>query len=229
MVDQFVVALHVPLSRIRLERYRSPDGPNLHMLANYFWNMNLAKALFPALHAVEVALRNTVHTTLTNRYRTQEWWRQPYALGRNQLDTITKIEVDYQRDHGKAITPGRLVAALSFGFWTTILSQPYESRLWRYKNYILIDQAFPHRGNVPRHDIHQRFNDIRLLRNRVMHHEAIYDRPHLLHEHANIHQAIRWISEELHQGIHVVDDFQEVYRIGWERAYARLHGRLGGP
>lgn len=43
------------------------------MLANYFWNMDLAKALFPALHAVEVALRNTVHTTLTNRYRTQEW------------------------------------------------------------------------------------------------------------------------------------------------------------
>jgi hypothetical protein len=52
------------MSSIRLERYRTPGGPNLNMLANYFWNMDLAEALFPTLHAVGVGLHNTIHSTL---------------------------------------------------------------------------------------------------------------------------------------------------------------------
>jgi hypothetical protein len=142
---------------------------------------------------------------------------------------VIKIEVDYQNAHGIPITLGRLVSTLGFGFWATILSYPYKSRPWRHKRFVLVEKAFPHRAGTSLHDIHQRINDIRLLRNRVMHHEAIYDRPNLQQEHAEIHEAIRWISEELHQGIHIIDDFQEVYRDGWAKAIDRLHGMLGGP
>ena len=72
VVDQFVQAMAMPISVPRLERYRPKTGaaPNLHMLTNYFWNMDLAEALFPSLHAVEVALRNTINTTLVGRCNT---------------------------------------------------------------------------------------------------------------------------------------------------------------
>lgn len=232
MIDQFVLAMHTPLSALRLERYwpKTDPAPNLSMLANYYWNMDLAEALFPSLHAVEVALRNTVNAAYITRYKTHEWWFVPYALEPNQYNDAIAIGLRYQKDHGQRITPPRMVSRLDFGFWTTVLSPgTYTSRIWSYKRYFLVDQAFPNRGNFKLADIHQRFNDIRLLRNRVMHHEPIFDRTDLAQEHADIHEAIKWISPELHQGIHIVDDFPDVHQRGWERAYERLHRMLGGP
>lgn len=191
--------------------------------------MALAEALFPTLHGAELALCNTIHAAPTGRYGTEEWWHQPYALRPRQHAFVTNIEADYRRRSGIAITPGRLVAELSFGFWVVVLSAPYESRLWRYRRFVLVDQAFPYRGGATLRGIHQRFNAIRILRNRVMHHEAIFDRPDLRREHAEIHEAIQWISPDLHAGIHAVDRFLEVHQHGWERTYNKPHGMLGGP
>ncbi|MGH7966910.1 MAG: hypothetical protein ACRERD_34660 [Candidatus Binatia bacterium] len=229
MVDQFVESLHLPIPQIRLERFRTEPACHLHMLTNYFWDIALAESLFPTLHSVELALRNTIHATLTDRYGTEEWWYQPYTLRPRQHAHVTGIEAEYRRNHGDPITPGRLVAELSFGFWVVILSFPYESRLWQYRRFRLVDQAFPYRAGVTLHDIHQRFNNIWILRNRVMHYEAIFDRPDLRRDHADIHEAIQWFSPDLHAGIHVVDRFLEVHQVGWERTYNKLHGMLGGP
>ncbi|MCC6793148.1 MAG: hypothetical protein IT336_15805 [Thermomicrobiales bacterium] len=229
MLQQYVLDLHPSLSAIRLERYRPQHGSDLEMLTNYFWNMALSESLYPALHAVELALRNTIHTTLTARYLTQTWWHQTGVLLPRQHTMILDIENDYLQKHRTNITPGRLIAELNFGFWTTLLSHPYESRIWRQRQFYLLHQAFPHAGRFKRDEIHKRFNHIRIyLRNRVMHYEAIYDRPNLLQEHAEIHNAIRWISPELHQGIHAVDSFNEIYD-GRQRVYNKLHNRLGGP
>ncbi|HKK10318.1 MAG TPA: hypothetical protein VJ939_05745, partial [Bacteroidales bacterium] len=68
----------------------------------------------------------------------------------------------------KAIATGRVIAELSFGFWTSLFDSRFEKTLW--KNLRL---AFP---NCPKH-IRQRktmsskFNGIRKLRNRIFHHE----------------------------------------------------------
>lgn len=235
MVAQFVIDLHVPISEIRLERYRpkdsagSPVGSDLEMLVDYFWNMALAESLYPSLHAVELALRNTIHATLTRRYGTEEWWHQNRVLLSKQLDHVRNIEKEYLRKHSIPITPGRMIAELNFGFWTTLLSQPYESRIWRYRNFAPLAQAFPHAIGFPRHDIHQHFNEIRLLRNRTMHYEAIYHLANLVQKHALIHQTIQWISPELHRGIHAVDNFSDIHAYGRQQVYNKLHGMLGGP
>lgn len=72
--------------------------------------------------------------------------------------------------------------------------------------YAPLHSAFPH-VESSRAYIHDRVNAIRLLGNRVFHHEAIYHRGDLLQEHAHIHEAIRWISPTLHQAIRAVDNF----------------------
>ena len=216
--DAFVQALRTPLSAPGLERYRTNDGPNLHMLANYFWNMDLAETLFPSLPAVEVGLHNTIHATLSNRYGTQQWWHQPYVLGPKQHDAIVGIDVANQNEYSPPSTLARLVASRNGGVWTTILSHPNEPKLWRYKRFILVDRAFLFRAGTTLHDIHQRFNDVRILRNRVMHHEPIFDRPSLVQEHAHLQGALNWISPELHQGIHIVDDFLVVHQHDWADA-----------
>lgn len=78
-------------------------------------------------------------------------------------------------------------------------------------------------------DIHKRFNDIRFLRNRVMHYEAVFQRPHLAIEHAQIHAAIEWISPELHRGIHAVDSFPDIFLEGRGRVHDKLVQMLDRP
>lgn len=88
--------------------------------------------------------------------------------------------VDQARDtivaEGKIITPARVIAGLSFGFWTTLLGAKYEdsksqSLLWP----TLENVVFPHRPvGHNMFDVRQAFYRIRLLRNRLSHHEAIW-------------------------------------------------------
>jgi hypothetical protein len=229
LIDQFVVSLHLPIPQIRLEKYRTDPACDLHMLTNYFWNIALCESLYPTLHAVELALRNTVHTTLTHRYETEEWWDKPHTLHRFQRGEIAAKKQRYFNKYGVAISPGHLVAELNFGFWVIVLSGSHVSNIWRWKSFALVDQAFPHHAGVELSDIYQRFNAIRHLRNRVMHHESVFDRVDLRREHADIHEAIQWISPDLHAGIHAVDSFLEVHQRGWERTYIKLYKMLGGP
>lgn len=229
MVDQFVTSLHLPIPQVRLEKYRTEPRCNLHMLANYFWNIALSESLYPTLHGVELALRNTIHATLSDRYNTEEWWDRPHTLYRDQRRHLDGKRQAYFDKQGVPITPGQLVAELTFGFWVIVLSGTHVSNIWRWKRYQLVDQAFPYRSGVLLLDIYRRFNTIRQLRNRVMHFERIFDRPDIRGDHAEIHEAIQWISPDLHAGIHAVDSFLEVYQYGWDRAYDKLHGMLGGP
>lgn len=53
--------------------------------------------------------------------------------------------------------------------------------------------------------------------------EAVHDRPNLKPEHAELHEAIRWISLELYQIIQIIDDVAEVFGHGWERDANQLH------
>lgn len=229
VVDQFVASLHLPIPAVRLAKYRQSPESNLHMLTNYFWNMALSESLYPTLHGVELALRNTIHATLTNRYGTEEWWDRPHTLHRYQRDEVDKKRQRYFKKYGVPISPGHLVAELTFGFWVIVLSGTHVSNIWRWKRFLLVDQAFPYRGSNDLSVLYTRFNEIRGLRNRVMHYERIFDRPDLRRDHADIHEAIQWISPDLHAGIHAVDRFLDIHQYGWDRAYRHLHGMLGGP
>ncbi len=80
MSAQFVSDLYFALSIDRLEAYRSANGSDLEMLTNYFWNIDLIEALVPCLHAVELALRNSIHAALTTQYGTEMWFYQPGVL-----------------------------------------------------------------------------------------------------------------------------------------------------
>lgn len=226
MVAQFVADLYLPLSQVRLEAYRPAGGDDLAMLTNYFWNIDLAEALVPSLHAVELALRNSVHVALTNRYGTDMWFYEQGHLEPGQLSQFANA----LREIGKKSPPraGRLVAELTFGFWVTLLSAPYEQRIWQPDGYALLAAAFPQASDRSRKQIHDRFNAIRELRNRVFHHEAIWNRSNLQQEHADIHQAVQWISPTLHRAIHAVDDFPTAVN---RRAHveARLKSYLGTP
>jgi hypothetical protein len=96
-----------------------------------------------------------------------------------------------------AVTINDVVAGLDFGFWTTMLDSPSEQSLWRP----ILHHAFPHysavSGRAPaRVPIERRFNELRDLRNRVMHHEPLFDR-NLSQDFAAISEAISWMFDDV--------------------------------
>jgi hypothetical protein len=62
------------------------------------------------------------------------------------------------------------VSELSLGFWSSLFKRQYEDPLWRKT----LGAAFPHvGGSLTRGQVFQRLDKIRLLRNRIGHHEQI--------------------------------------------------------
>lgn len=223
---QFAASLRQALSEDRLEAYRPENGSDLDMLTNYFWNFHLAEALMPCLHGVELTLRNSVHDTFTEHYRTEMWFYIPEVLDSGGLEQLSRA---LQKVAQKPpLTAGKLVAALTFGFWVSLFNSRYEKIYWRPNNFERLYRVFPEAEKPSYKDISKRLQKILNLRNRVFHYEGIWHRPDLLQEHADIHEMIGWISPDMHRAILSVDKFPSVLSSRTE-VEAGLKQHLGIP
>jgi hypothetical protein len=82
---------------------------------------------------------------------------------------LAKARQDLMENH-KQETPGAMVAALTFGFWTAMLGREYEN-LWQTT---LNDIARREDGKgLQRKDFAKPLALIRFLRNRLSHHETV--------------------------------------------------------
>ncbi len=232
-VQQYMLDLEAALSTDRLSAYRPVGGGDIEMVATYFWNAALSQALYPLLGALEVSLRNAVHSTLAEHYGQADWYNLPNMLLRNERDAVSRAKLRLQRAR-KQQSPGRIIAELSFGFWTSMLSAAYGSsprgpQLWITPNSPLLSAAFPHaptsiqpyRGRV-----HRRFDELRHVRNRVFHHEPIWEGVRLpsgrrgvpgplvplTDVHSRIVDAIGWSSPTLQNCVLLFDRFPTVFQ-----------------
>ena len=145
----------------------------------------------------------------------------------------------------KPIVPGRIVAALQFGFWTNILSvgfgpHGYGSAIWSPNNAALIRHAFPYlqAPNQNRSYAHNRFNILRLLRNRTMHHEPIFHGMTVRRQNGtttyplsdlydDIIDAVGWTSPRLRDSIAALDRFPSTLAGGIPTQIIELEAFLG--
>jgi hypothetical protein len=219
-ITSLVQALALPISPVRLEAYRPDGGSDLEMIANYVWNIELSEALYPSLQAFEVALRNSVHRALSERFQTEFWFDQGVLLAW-QAETLQQAR-DQLTTYGKPHEPGRIVAELSFGFWSSMFNSPYEA-MWYANAANLLDVVFP---NLPRtmrtrKKISRRIERIRRLRNRVFHYEPIWNKTDLQQRHHQIDETLAWISTDMRDVMALSDRFASVYA-GKQGIEARL-------
>ncbi len=90
---------------------------------------------------------------------------------------IRDLREKLQRENRQP-TPERVIAGLSFGFWTNLLSKFYEDPrtdllLWPNRLSVVFPGA-PFGPGIGRRYIEEQFIRIRELRNRLAHHEAIW-------------------------------------------------------
>jgi len=197
--DEILDDLEVSLSRERLGTYLVAAQENREEAVRlHVWNTAVSAAFYGPLQGLEVALRNAMNRRLGERYG--EAW---YDNGRAGFDggalvRIANARADLARDRHRD-DQHRVVAALSFGFWVSLLGPGgrvaagrranYEMTLWRPA----LRGAFPYRAPLTRRQAHRPLNALRTLRNRIAHHEPIFAR-NLVEDHEWILEVAGWIS-----------------------------------
>lgn len=188
------------VSRERLEGFREqPDETDKRLIARYLLNAALTEALHPLLHAVEVVLRNRIDRAAAARFPTDPARRTTYRDYPSWLDAAPGLLTDGHRAHvedakakvfrdlrrrygpqaaasARMLRPGRLVAALPFGFWVYLFDPVYSGSrdargaLWPE----VLPAVFPARPGVSVGEVRRRRRHLLVVRNRVMHHERIH-------------------------------------------------------
>ena len=157
--------IELAVSRERLKRYLGATAQSTRdAIILYEQNIALSEMAYGLLHGLEVAIRNSMHDQLSGRFRSVRWYDTapltPYS--RDKVNAA-------MRDAGGAnASPGKVVAELTFGFWTDLAARQYHWNLWQP----CLSAAFPN-VRLARPIIHRRLEDIRYLRNRIAHHEPI--------------------------------------------------------
>ncbi len=191
-------ALETSLSPERMATYLAVTGGDKEQAVRlYTWNTAASAAFYGPLQGLEVALRNAIHRELSVCYGVN-WYDNPACgFSAGTLNRLVEAKNKLRRD-GYAVDPPHLVAALSFGFWVTLLGKGsqaatggrkcnYEMTLWRPT----LHKAFPN-ARLRRSAVHQPLNYLQTFRNRIAHHEPIFNR-HLEADYQHILTITGWI------------------------------------
>lgn len=177
-------------SQPRLAPYlRAAQLDGTHAVDRYQWNLQVSEAFYPALSCLEISLRNALHAQLQIRYGRPDWWKSA-PLQNRHLAKVRGAEAEARKRKGTKTSADDVVAELPFGFWVSLLSRAYDRDFW----VPALHRAFPrYRGN--RRTLHDEFEAMLLLRNRISHHEPIQHR-HLAADHAKIHRLLSYIAPD---------------------------------
>ncbi len=139
------------------------------------------------MQGLEVTLRNALDRELTREFG-PAWYN---AMSTNSVlkieerKSIAKVRERIKKA-GKAETHGRMVAELSFGFWVSLCARRF-MELW----IKTVRRAFKAQ-RLDRATVFGRLNGVRILRNRVAHHEPILNR-NLEDDFNKIIQTVGWL------------------------------------
>jgi hypothetical protein len=198
--------LEEALSLERFGRYADwAGGDRDRAIELYTLNARLSESLYISLQMLEVALRNRIHTVMTEAHQEDWFQHQEFILGARQGEQLNKAMRDIE---GREPTVGRLVAALTFGFWTAMFGKDYET-LWRTTLHRIAQR--PDEKPLTRRDFSGPLTRIRELRNRIAHHEPIVHWGDLPKLHAKIMELTGWLSPPAAEWSATYCRFRDVY------------------
>ena len=155
---------------------------------------------------LEVSLRNRIHSVMTKESHAKWFDDDGVLLLPNQIQQLEKARADLGKDRKEAV-PSRIVAALTFSFWTSMLSPEYEN-LWQEQlNRIA---RTPEGKGLARKKLSEPLARIRTLRNRIAHHEPII-RWNLPKHHAVMIEITEWLSPPAARWCRTYSRFDDVY------------------
>lgn len=176
-MNQDILKNSFSLERLKSYETLCPSGEEHEIIGAYHWNLLICQALYPFLQSAEVALRNNMHQAISTKFQDEDWlnFEVKEQVSRQILeDTRKKLS---KKGSNKV---DDIVASLTFGFWVNLLKQKTyrdqynEHRLWPS----LVSEVFTRydtsSGGNDIKQIYKRFEEIKLIRNRLFHHEPVW-------------------------------------------------------
>jgi hypothetical protein len=168
---------------------------------------------------LEVTLRNAVHETLRREFG--DYWFQQ-VLHPKRYATISSVIDSLRRKHGANLQVGHVIAALTFGMWPHMFSKYYRHLWWDLPHSKRIAQVLQGHPNVlpsTREELNRRLLYFNELRNRAMHHEAIFEGVAALNHpplpidvlHAQLLETIGWINPQALRLVFCIDQFPDAH------------------
>lgn len=193
--EEQLAAMNLSLSPVRLTKYfaaTQENGKNnlLRALKLYEYNTKLGEAFYGSLKNFEICLRNSINQAMIDDEespgvkRGAFWFDTSYITKKGKQPLLFDDEAndiqnarDRLAQQKKIELADSIMALLSLGFWVVVTDSKYERRLWVPSK---LERAFPHyeavTGSKPSRDaIHTRLNKLRVFRNKVAHHEPVFN------------------------------------------------------
>ncbi len=170
----------------------------------YEWNIGVSAAFFELISHVEIALRNAVDRIMqplefTETARVRPWAGWWFASGSFLTDhdlAFHTSAVRHLRHNAESASRDKMLASMTFGIWDAIFGPSYEQLFRRH-----LVHAFPHRpAGFTRDSVQKNVLALRNLRNRIAHHQAIFDLP-LEERFEQAMDLLRWIDPDLERWV----------------------------
>jgi len=142
----------------------------------YLWNMRLCGALLMPLHLVEILVRNAAAEALGSQHGPA--WPHNDAFRRRlpRVHTGYCAGSELEKAISRSTRVDDVVAGLSFAFWHQLFTRRFDQSLWKTG----FSRVFPHALPLPSHALraaaYADLSRLRQLRNRIAHHEPIFQR-----------------------------------------------------
>lgn len=165
------------ISAPRMATYIAASGDVSQALRLYHWNAQLSSAFLFPLHIFEISVRNAVADAI-ERYYGQDWMHSTAfekSLPDPQMPNFSPRRelVALRKRHQSA---GKLVADMKFAFWVSMFTARHRGRLWEPRFAALFPNCTAADAEAGRVVVHQATDHVRILRNRIAHHEPIFMR-----------------------------------------------------
>lgn len=189
------------------------------IIKRYNDNIKVSQALYPELSVLEITLRNAIDTMLKVQFG-NNWLenevKNNYLLDDYDYNTLIsaydKVKIECKKK-SKNFSIGKVIANLSFGFWTNLCLKKYNAKIWTKKG--TFKGVFP---NYPKdrqqqiHAISLLLNSVRKLRNRVFHYEIILKEPEkLLKKYNEILELLSYLPQNNPKILQETSNFLNVY------------------
>ena len=181
------------LSNKRLETYYKQFEGNKNKAIEYYQlNIKVSESFYPLLANLEVVLRNLIHKSFSVRFGSDFWFDNIIFKELSEQVNIAKSKIIKNK---QMLTSDKIVAELTFGFWTSLFNKQYALLFWKPLTYVFkeLNTNLKHRDKIA-----FRLNHIRKFRNRIFHYEPICnDLAALKINHTNIIDILNWLDKDL--------------------------------
>lgn len=207
---EFLVSL---FSKPRISKFLDETDSPHHLLNKYHRNIILSEAMIPVLHYLEILLRNQIDKVLRKHFG-EEWLLSlplKLMISYKDIKKISEIINKIKRENRSACLHDNILSQMTFGFWCSFFNKKYDPILWHRKDSF--KTAFPYLPKSKRRRvfIERKLLNIKIIRNRIAHHEPVWNHEVSIDEvHKNCCEIIKFISPEALSLLSTIDRFPYV-------------------